>query len=305
MMRYLSRRTFLVSLTAATAARWPGALAALPAMHTRLISAGGERLPVIGMGSYITFNVGRDRTMRDARASVLQAFFDAGGALVDSSPMYGSSEAVIGYGLGRAADRGRLFSATKVWTPLQSHGIAQMKKSETLWGEKRFDLLQIHNLLNWEAHLETLLDWKARGRVRYIGITTSHGRRHRDFEAIMAAKPIDFVQFTYNMIDRKAEQRLLPLAAEKGLAVIINRPFQRGGLFRAFASKPLPGWAKAIGADNWAQIFLKFVVSHPAVTLAIPATSRLGHMEENMGAGLGPMPDEAFRRRMARHVEGL
>jgi len=248
-MRYLSRRTFLGSLAAA-AASWAPALAAKPAMHTRPISAGGERLPVIGMGSYITFNVGRDRAMRDARASVLQAFFDGGGRLVDSSPMYGSSEAVIGYGLGRAADRSRLFSATKVWTPLQSHGIAQMIKSETLWGEKRFDLLQIHNLLNWEAHLETLLDWKAKGRVRYIGITTSHGRRHGDFEEIMATKPIDFVQFTYNMIDRKVEQRLLPLAAEKGLGVIINRPFQRGGLFDAYASSPLPGWAKEIGAAN-------------------------------------------------------
>jgi diketogulonate reductase-like aldo/keto reductase len=302
-MRYLSRRTFLGSLAAA--ASWAPALAAKPAMHTRPISAGGERLPVIGMGSYITFNVGRDRAMRDARASVLQAFFDGGGRLVDSSPMYGSSEAVIGYGLGRAADRSRLFSATKVWTPLQSHGIAQMIKSETLWGEKRFDLLQIHNLLNWEAHLETLLDWKAKGRVRYIGITTSHGRRHGDFEEIMATKPIDFVQFTYNMIDRKVEQRLLPLAAEKGLGVIINRPFQRGGLFDAYASSPLPGWAKEIGAANWAQVFLKFVVSHPAVTLAIPATSQLAHMEENMGAGRGPLPDAAFRRRMLADVEKL
>lgn len=305
-MQALSRRKFLASLAAAGAsARWRGARAAGLAMHTKPIPASGEALPIIGMGSFVTFNVGADRAMRDARASVLQAFFDGGGRLVDSSPMYGSSEAVLGYSLGRVSDRHRLFSATKVWTSLQSRGARQMRESEALWGEKRFDLFQIHNLLNWEGHLETLLDWKARGRVRYIGITTSHGRRHRDFEEIMATKPIDFVQFTYNMIDREAEQRLLPLAAEKGLAVIINRPFQRGSLFGAYASSPLPDWAKEIGAANWAQVFLKFVVSHPAVTLAIPATSQLAHMAENMGAGRGPLPDAAFRRRMARHVESL
>ena len=305
-MQALSRRKFLASLSAAGAtAQMPGALAASPAMHTKPIPASGEALPIIGMGSFVTFNVGADKALRDARAQVLQAFFDGGGKLVDSSPMYGSSEEVLGYSLGRVSDRGRLFSATKVWTSFQSRGIAQMKTSEALWGEKRFDLFQIHNLLNWEGHLETLLDWKAKGRVRYIGITTSHGRRHGDFEEIMATKPIDFVQFTYNMIDREVEQRLLPLAAEKGLAVIINRPFQRGGLFGAYASSPLPDWAKEIGAANWAQVFLKFVVSHPAVTLAIPATSQLAHMAENMGAGRGPLPDAALRRRMLRDVENL
>ena len=305
-MHTLNRRKFLASLAAVgAAARMHGALAASPAMHTKPIPGSGEKLPIIGMGSFVTFNVGADKALRDARASVLQAFFDGGGRLVDSSPMYGSSEDVLGYSLGRVSDRSRLFSATKVWTSMQSRGVRQMQKSEALWGEKRFDLFQIHNLLNWEGHLETLLDWKAKGRVRYIGITTSHGRRHEDLEEIMATKPIDFVQFTYNMIDRRVEQRLLPLAAEKGLAVIINRPFQRGDLFSAYASSPLPDWAKEIGAANWAQVFLKFVVSHPAVTLAIPATSQLVHMAENMGAGQGPLPDAAFRRRMLAHVESL
>lgn len=305
-MQFLNRRRFLKSLAAASVAvNWGGALAAPVPMLTRPIPSSGEVLPVIGMGSFVTFNVGADKAMRDARASVLQAFFDGGGRLVDSSPMYGSSEDVLGYSLGRVTDRSRLFSATKVWTSFQSRGVRQMRESEALWGEKRFDLFQIHNLLNWEAHLETLLEWKAKGRVRYIGITTSHGRRHGDFEEIMATKPIDFVQFTYNMIDRDAEQRLLPLAAEKGLAVIINRPFQRGGLFDAFAATPLPGWASDIGAANWAQVFLKFVVSHPAVTVAIPATSQLAHMAENMGAGQGPLPDAALRRRMASDVESL
>jgi diketogulonate reductase-like aldo/keto reductase len=190
------------------------------------------------MGSWITFDVGRDAAKRDARVEVLRSFFEEGGGLVDSSPMYGSSEEVIGHGLARLGQTPGLFSATKVWTPGRRMGISQMKASENLWGVARFDLLQIHNLLDWEAHLETLLDWKAEGRVRYIGITTSHGRRHREFERVMAAQPLDFVQLTYNIQDRAAERRLLPLAAERGLAVIANRPFRRGALIDRFEGKP-------------------------------------------------------------------
>ena len=225
--------------------------------------------------------------------------------MVDSSPMYGSSEAVIGWCLARIDNKAGLFSATKVWTPTQFMGIRQMEASEALWGTERFDLLQIHNLLDWEAHLETLLEWKAAGRVRYIGITTSHGRRHGDFLQVMAEQPIDFVQFTYNVLDREAEQRLLPLAAERGLAVIVNRPFRRGALFDRFAGKPLPDWAGEIDCANWAQFFLKFIVSHPAVTCAIPATSRVDHMLENMGAATGRLPDAEMRRRMIGYVESL
>ena len=236
---------------------------------------------------------------------MLQAFFEGGGGVIDSSPMYGFSEEVIGYGLARIADKGSLFSATKVWTPFQWHGIRQMKTSEKLWGEDRFDLLQIHNLLAWEAHLETLLEWKAQGRVRYIGVTTSHGRRHDEIEKVMAGQPIDFVQFTYNILDREAERRLLPLAAERGLAVIINRPFRRGELFDLFERRPLPDWAGEFDCVNWAQFFLKFIVSHPAVTCAIPATSRVDHMRENMGAVRGRLPDRATRERMIRYVESL
>jgi aryl-alcohol dehydrogenase-like predicted oxidoreductase len=165
--------------------------------------------------------------------------------------------------------------------------------------------MQIHNLLDWEAHLETLLGWKAEGRVRYVGITTSHGRRHGEMAKIMAAEPIDFVQFTYNILDREAEERLLPLAAERGLAVIVNRPFRRGNLFDTFERYPLPNWAPDFDCANWAQYFLKFIVSHPAVTCAIPATSRVDHMRENMGAALGRLPDPDMRARMIRHVESL
>jgi diketogulonate reductase-like aldo/keto reductase len=257
------------------------------------------------MGSWITFNVGDDKSKRDERVKVLQAFFDAGGTVIDSSPMYGSSEEVIGYCLERIADKRSLFSATKVWTPLQWHGVKQMEKSQELWSEDRFDLMQIHNLLAWEKHLETLDGWKARGSVRYVGVTTSHGRRHDKLEKVMAKEPIDFVQFTYNILDREAERRLLPLAAERGLAVIINRPFRRGALFDLFERRPLPDWAGSFDCANWAQFFLKFVVSHPAVTCAIPATSRVDHMRDNMGAAFGRLPDPEMRQRMVRYVEGL
>ena len=271
----------------------------------RAIPATGERLPVIGMGSWITFNVGDDPALREARREVLQAFFDRGGAVIDSSPMYGSSEEVIGYCLARIANKGSLFSATKVWTVSRWLGVRQMKESRRLWGAERFDLMQIHNLLDWETHLETLVDWKARGRVRYIGMTTSHGSRHGELEKAMAGQPLDFVQFTYNILDREAERRLLPLAAERGLAVIINRPFRRGALFDDFARHPLPDWASEFDCANWAQFFLKFIVSHPAVTCAIPATSRVDHMHQNMGAAHGRLPDAETRRRMIRYVESL
>ena len=304
----LNRRAFLASLGAAGVAAQLGpgsALADAGAILKKPIPKSGEPLPVIGMGSWITFNVGDDTELRSARCKVLQTFFDRGGAVVDSSPMYGSSEEVIGHCLERIGNTQALFAATKVWTPFQALGVRQMKASEKLWGVARFDLMQIHNLLDWEAHLETLIEWKAKGRVRYIGITTSHGSRHGDMAAIMAKQPIDFVQFTYNVLDREAESRLLPLAAERRLGVLINRPFRRGDLFDQFASKPLPEWVREFDCANWAQFFLKFIVSHPAVTCAIPATTRVDHMLENMGAGYGRLPDPEMRRRMVQFVEAL
>jgi diketogulonate reductase-like aldo/keto reductase len=302
----LNRRAFLASMGAAGVAAGLGpAHASTGAILKKAIPASGERLPVIGMGSWITFNVGDDMELRTARCKVLQAFFDRGGAVIDSSPMYASSEEVIGHCLQRIANKQALFAATKVWTPFKALGVQQMTASERLWGVKRFDLMQIHNLLDWEAHLETLVDWKAKGRIRYIGITTSHGSRHEEMAAVMAKQPIDFVQFTYNVLDREAESRLLPLAAERKLAVIVNRPFQRGALFDRFARKPLPEWAQAFDCANWAQFFLKFIVSHPAVTCAIPATTRVDHMHENMGAAYGRLPDAGMRERMVRYVEGL
>jgi diketogulonate reductase-like aldo/keto reductase len=262
-------------------------------------------LPVIGMGSWLTFDVGGDERLRDVRVDVLRTFFELGGAMIDSSPMYGSSQEVIGHCLGRIADTRTLFSATKVWSWRASRGPGQMEESRHLWGVDGFDLMQIHNLLGWQGHLETLLDDKAAGRIRYVGVTTSHGRRHGDMEEVMAEQPIDFVQLTYNILDRRAERRLLPLAAERGLAVIANRPYRRGELFDHFARHPLPEWSAEFDCANWAQFFLKFIVSHPAVTCAIPATSRADHMRENMGALYGRLPDARMRERMIRYVESL
>jgi diketogulonate reductase-like aldo/keto reductase len=271
-------------------------------MITRPIPATGETIPAIGMGTWITFNVGESVELRRQRQEVLRAFFGRGGGLIDSSPMYGSSEAVIGWCLQGLDHAEGLIAATKIWTPYGGDGGEQMEASRRLWGVKRFDVMQIHNLVDWRRHLQTLLQAKAEGRVRHIGITTSHGSRHREMEAIMAAQPIDLVQLTYNVVDREAERRLLPLAADRRLAVIVNRPFRGKELFDRYQSKPLPGWIGEFDCENWAQFFLKFVISHPAVTCAIPATSQVEHMHENMGALYGRLPDPDLRRRMAEYV---
>ncbi len=272
---------------------------------TRAIPSSGERLPLIGMGTWITFDAGRSTTARDRLRPVLQTFFDRGGRLVDSSPMYGTSESVVGGLLPSMTGRPSLFAASKVWIPGRRFGAVQMEDSRKLWGIQRFDLMQVHNLLDWEGHLETLREWKSNGRLRYIGVTTSHGRRHDELERIMRSEPLDFVQFTYNLADRSAEARLLPLARERRMAVILNRPLDGGNLFDRVRGRALPAWAREIDCENWSQFFLKFVVSHPSVTCAIPATSQVGHMAENMGACTGALPDARTRVRMAAHFDNL
>lgn len=235
-------------------------------------------------------------------AAVMDRFFDLGGRLIDSSPMYGSSQEVIGEAVEKLGEEDRLFSATKVWISGKEDGIAQIEQSRTLWRVPRFDLLQVHNLVSWEAHLETLAQMKSDKQLRYVGVTTSHGRRHDELERIMRTQPIDFVQLTYNVADREAEERLLPLAAEKGIGVIVNRPFQGGALTQALEREPVPAWATEIDCRNWPQILLKYIVSHPAVTCAIPATSQVAHVAENMGACTGRLPDAAMRKRIESHV---
>lgn len=299
-----TRRRLLGALATASLLG-PAATFAQPARPaTRAIPATAETIPLVGLGSWITFNVGNDRVARDASADVMRAFFQAGGRLIDSSPMYGSAQEVIGYGLAKLGRPAGLFAADKVWIGDGAEGRAQMETSRRLWGIPRFDLMQVHNLLAWEDHLPTLFAMKAAGQLRYVGITTSHGRRHGDLERIMASQPIDFVQFTYNLVDREVEQRLLPLAQARGIAVIANRPFQQGALLDRLARRPLPAWAAEIDCTSWAQVALKFIISHPAVTCTIPATTRVDHVRENLAAASGSMPDAAMRTRMAAFVAG-
>jgi diketogulonate reductase-like aldo/keto reductase len=226
--------------------------------------------------------------------------------MVDSSPMYGSAQAVVGHGLEQLGTPESLFSADKVWTSDGGETRQQIDESESKWGIEQFDLMQVHNLVAWRAHLKTLKQMKEAGQVRYIGVTTSHGRRHDELERIMKQEPIDFVQLTYNLTHRAVEDRLLPLAEDRGIGVIANRPFDGGQLVKGLqANHKLPGWAGDIGCDHWPAFLLKFIVSHPAVTCAIPATTKPEHMREDKQAGHGPMPDAKTRRRMIEYVESL
>jgi diketogulonate reductase-like aldo/keto reductase len=272
---------------------------------TRAVPSTGERIPVIGMGTSRTFNVGNDPADRAQLRQVLQIFFDNGGALIDSSPMYGSSEMVVGDLLKSIHNKKNLFAATKVWIDGKQDGIDQMQESMRLMGVAIMDLMQIHNLRDWKTHLPTLRQWKQEGKIRYIGITTSHGRSHAELMQIMRVEDLDFVQFTYNIDDRTVEDSLLAMAADRGMATLINRPFQRGDLFRKVKGKALPEWAKEFDCKSWGQFFLKFVVSHPAVTCVIPATSKAHHMADNMGANFGKLPSPSMRKRMLQYFASL
>lgn len=302
----LNRRQFIqAGAGLAAALLLPGGTAAADRTIRKPIPASGELLPVIGMGTSRTFETGGDAAALTRLQEVMQAFFDQGGGMIDSSPMYGSAQQVIGQLLPKISGQKNLFAATKVWIQGRDSGLRQMEASRRLWGIERFDLMQIHNLMDWETHLDSLLQMKAEGSIRYIGITTSHGRYHNRLESILQQHPFDFVQLTYNLGNREAESRLLPIALERGIAVIVNRPFQRGSLFRRVKGRPLPAWASEFDCNTWGQFFLKFAVSHPAVTCAIPATTKVKHMRDNMQAGQGRLPDAAQRTRMIDYLESL
>lgn len=271
----------------------------------RAIPSSGELLPVMGMGTSGTFDTEGDPASLATLQEVLQAFFDGGGTVIDSSPMYGNSESRVGDVLRALPQRPKLFAATKVWTTGRQQGIAQMEESARRMNVERFDLIAVHNLQDWQTHLETLKNWKAEGKVRYIGITTSHGRDHEEFLQVMRTQPLDFVQFSYNIEDRAAERELLPVAAERGIATMINRPYQRGALFTRSRGKELPALAAELDCSSWGQFYLKYILGHPAVTCIIPATASVHHMVDNMRANFGRLPDARQRAEMLRLFEHL
>ena len=274
-------------------------------MLTRVIPSSGEKLPVIGLGTWRAFDVDLTTDNRRQLEEVLSLFVKLGGRVIDSSPMYGRAEEVIGELTAALGIRDKLFLATKVWTHGKENGIKSMERSMALLRTKRVDLMQVHNLVDVQTHLATLREWKQQGRIRYLGITHHEAGAFPDVEKIMRSEKLDFVQINYSLMEREAEERVLPLAQERGVAVIVNRPFGAGDLFGKVRSKPLPGWATEFDCRSWAQFFLKWIVGHPGVTCAIPATDKPGHLEDNMQGGLGRLPDENMRRRMVELVSSL
>jgi aryl-alcohol dehydrogenase-like predicted oxidoreductase len=281
------------------------ARAQAPAILKRPIPRTGELLPAVGVGTWQTFDVGPKAPERAELKDVLRLLVESGGSVVDSSPMYGNAESVAG---DLAADLGlreKLFFATKVWTSGREAGIRQMEDSFRLMRTQRMDLMQVHNLLDLAVHAKTLREWKTAGRIRYIGITHYHAGAHAELETIVRTRAWDFVQFNYSMAEREAEARLLPACADSGTAVIVNRPFSQGGLFPRVKGKDLPAWAAEFDCSSWAQFFLKYLLSHPAVTCVIPGTRRVAHLKDNVQAGMGRLPDAAMRRRMVEYLERL
>jgi diketogulonate reductase-like aldo/keto reductase len=300
--RTIDRRTVIKLLAAATAtALAPPGITAAGAHHmvTRKIPGSGEEIPVIGMGSSDTFDVGTDAMKRAVLQGVLRSLVEAGGSVIDTSPMYGSAESVLGDLIDELRLGPRLWLATKVWTRGREAGAKQIEESFTRLRTRRLDLLQIHNLLDWREHVPTLRALQASGKVRYSGITHYRADAHAELERVLGAEEFDWLQVNYSLAEPEAAARLLPFCQDKGIAVMVNRPFADGALFARARGKPLPPWAAEVGCESWGQFFLRWVASHPAVTCVIPATSKPQHMRDNAAAGQAPLPDEQQRRRMA------
>ena len=302
----MNRRNLLKSV--ATASLLPIADPARSAdtdILMKKIPGTGEPVPVIGMGTFKVFEIGEDLTLRDQHAEVIRTFFDLGGTMIDASPMYTVAEDVIGYALKKIGQPKGLISSSKVWNTSSDRSRAQFEKSLQSWDVEAFDIFMVHNVDVWKEHADNVKSYKDSGEIRYLGISTSHGREAAELARLMATEPLDFVQLTYNIVDRAVEDRLLPLAQERGVAIMANRPFQGGELFKHVADQPLPAWSAEIDCSNWAQILLKYVVSHPAITCTIPGTSQVPHMIENMGALTGVLPDVQLRETMRLHFEAL
>jgi len=299
----VSRREFLVGSVAAVGMASGGSFASQQgsALIQRRIPSSGESIPVIGLGTSGPFEVGIDTKERDPLSAVLTGFFAAGATMIDTSPMYSSAEAVLG-DLLTPDMQSKAFIATKVWTRGEREGLAQMTRSMELLRRKKVELMQVHNLLDFDVHLKTLRRWKEEGRIRYIGITHYTVDAYPKLMDIITREPIDFVQFNYSATTTAAEQRLLPLCAERGVGVIVNRAFDDGKIFARLKERPLPSWASEIDCSSWAQLLLKFVISHPAVTCVIPATGKLRNLEDNLGAARGRLPDSRQRQMIVEAV---
>jgi len=301
----MSRREFMKGSVGAGAFALAGGSAVADSIITKPIPKTGETLPVIGLGTWQTFDVSAAKSAREPLKEVLREFVRLGGSVIDSSPMYGKSESVTGDLAAELGVQKQLFLATKVWTSGREAGVHQMEESFKRLRTQRIDLMQVHNLVDYRTHLETLRRWKEQGKVRYIGVTHYTASAYDELARVLAGEELDFVQLNYSIAEREAEKRLLPLAAEKRIAVLVNRPLAAGAVFSRVRGKPLPPWAKEIGCASWAQFFLKFVISHSAVTCAIPATAKVEHLVDNMQAARGALPNAAARERMARYVAEL
>jgi aryl-alcohol dehydrogenase-like predicted oxidoreductase len=303
--RRVARRDFLRLALGVGAVALTGDFAMAENLIRKPIPKTGELLPAVGLGTWQTFDVGAAKSARAPLKEVLGEFVRLGGSVLDSSPMYGKSESVAGDLAAELGAHKQLFVATKVWTSGRDAGIGQMEESFKRLRAQRIDLMQVHNLVDYRTHLTTLRAWKEQSKVRYIGVTHYTASAYDQLARVIAAEDMDFVQLNYSLAERDAEQRLLPLAADRRIAVLVNRPFAEGALFRKARGKPLPPWAKEIGCASWAQLFLKFVISHPAVTCAIPATSKVEHLVDNMQAASAPLPDAKARDRIARYLADL
>jgi diketogulonate reductase-like aldo/keto reductase len=303
----ISRRDWLTLATALTlGGRMAlGQAAGSPKLLARPIPKTGEAIPAVGLGTWQVFDVAGSTEELSQAKEALKVFFGHGGRVIDSSPMYGSAESVAGQLATELGIASKLFVATKVWTSGRDAGIRQMEDSMRKLRVERLDLMQVHNLLDARTHLATLREWKIAGRVRYLGVTHYHAGAHADLEKMIAPGDIDFVQVNYSLAEPEAERRLLAVAAESRTAVIVNRPFAEGGMFRRVQGKPLPDWARDIGCASWAQFFLKWILSHPSVTCAIPGTRNPKHAADNLAAAAGPLPDAGTRRRMASYFNSL
>jgi len=274
-------------------------------MLTRIIPCSGEKLPVIGLGTWRAFDVDLTAEIRSQLEDVLSRFVELGGRVIDSSPMYGRAEQVIGELTSSLGIREKLFLATKVWTRGKQNGIESMERSLTLFRTNRIDLMQVHNLVDVNTQLATLREWKQQGRIRYTGITHYESGVLNDIEKLIRSERFDFLQINYSLMEPDAEERVLPLAQERGVAVIANRPFGAGNLFDKVRSKPLPEWASEFDCRSWAQFFLKWIVANPAINCPIPATDKPRHLEDNVQGGIGRLPDAKMRRRMVELVSSL